>query len=167
MTRNTISLLPDSIKSAVALAGFLAMCLAVGGIGAALTAPGLEPWYAALEKPGFNPPGWVFGPVWTTLYVLMGYALWRVWSAALQPARSRAMLAFFIQLALNLAWSGAFFFMQSLGLGLIVIVCLLTAIIVTMRLFSRLDSLAAALFVPYVLWVGFATILNLSIFLLN
>lgn len=167
MTRTKLSLLPDSMKSAAAMAGFLALCLAAGGIGAALTAPGLEPWYAALEKPVFNPPAWVFGPVWTTLYVLMGYAAWRVWSVALQPVRGRAMLLFFFQLALNPAWSGAFFFLQKPGLGLFVIVCLLVTIIMTMRLFYRLDSLAAALFVPYVLWVVFATILNLSILLLN
>lgn len=174
---NTISLLPRSAKSVLALAGFVALCLAVGGLGALLTAPGLAPWYASLQKPSFNPPGWIFGPVWSTLYVLMGYAVWRIWSLDLHPSllkaggpkadRPKAYRAFGVQLVLNLCWSGAFFFLQSPGLALIVIICLLAAIATTIVLFLRLDKLSGALFVPYVLWVCFATVLNFSIFLLN
>ncbi len=164
---DTISLFPKTARSVLALVGFVGLCLVVGGLGAALTSPSLEPWYAGLQKPSFNPPGWIFGPVWTTLYIMMGYALWRVWSHESHPLRVKAVQMFFVQLVLNLCWSGAFFFMQSPSLGLVVIICLLAAIVTTMFLFFRLDRLAGALFVPYVLWVGFATVLNLSIFLLN
>ncbi|WP_306258272.1 TspO/MBR family protein [Pararhizobium sp. IMCC21322] len=192
MMANTISLLPRSAKSALALAGFVALCLVVGGLGALLTAPGLEPWYAGLQKPGFNPPSWIFGPVWSTLYVLMAYAVWRIWSSDPHPSllkaggpksggpkeggpkagkpkadRAKAYWAFAVQLLLNLCWSGAFFFLQSPGFALIVIICLLAAIVTTIVLFFRLDKLSGALFVPYVLWVCFATVLNFSIFLLN
>lgn len=164
---NKISSFPRSAKSALALAGFVLLCLAVGGLGSILTTPGLEPWYAGLQKPSFNPPGWIFGPVWSTLYILMGYALWRIWSLDSNSLQLNAFKAFAVQLALNLCWSGAFFFLQSPGFGLIVIIALLTAIVTTMVLFFRLDRLSGALFVPYVLWVCFATVLNLSIFLLN
>jgi len=167
MMANTISLLPQTAKSTLALAGFVVLCLVVGGLGALLTAPGLAPWYAGLQKPSFNPPGWIFGPVWSTLYVLMAYAVWRIWSLDPHPSRPKAYWAFAVQLVLNLCWSGAFFFLQSPGFALIVIICLLAAIVTTIVLFFRLDKLSGELFVPYVLWVCFATVLNLSIFLLN
>lgn len=162
-----MSYFPTTAKSALVLACCVFLCLAVGGLGSMLTTPGLEPWYAGLQKPGFNPPNWIFAPVWSALFVLMAYALWRIWSIGPHPLQLRAYQMFAVQLALNLSWSGAFFFLQNPGLGLFVIICLLTAILITLVLFFKLDRLAGMLFVPYVLWVGFATLLNLSIFLLN
>lgn len=162
-----ISLYPRTAKSALTLAACLALCLIIGVLGSMLTVPSLYPWFASLEKPSFNPPNWIFSPVWTTLFVLMGYALWRILSGGSYSQRLMAFRIFTIQLVLNLAWSGAFFYLQCPGLGLIVILFLLVAIAITMALFFKLDRVAGWLFVPYVLWVSFATVLNLSIFLLN
>lgn len=164
------SVLPRTAGSAAALAGFILLCLAAGFLGSMLTAPGLEPWYAGLAKPSFNPPDRIFAPVWTILYVLMGYAVWRIWARpgpSGEPVRRRAYMYFALQLVLNVSWSAAFFFLQSPGLGLAVILALLVAIIVTMIAFFRQDRLAGMVFVPYLLWAGFAAVLNLSIARMN
>lgn len=165
-------LLPKSGKSAAVLLGFVALCLIVGGVGSLLTTPNLEPWYASLAKPSFNPPNWVFAPVWTTLFLFMAYAIWRIWQVPAQPMerarqRVRAIWAFGVHLVLNLAWSAAFFFAQSPALGLVAILIFGLSVATVMVLFFKLDRLAGLLFVPYLLWVLFATLLNLSIFLLN
>lgn len=167
---NSVFLVPRTGRSAIVLAGFIVLCLAAGALGSVLTTPGLEPWYAGLAKPSFNPPNWIFAPVWTTLYVLMGYALWQIWAQpgpSNQPARRRAYLFFATQLVLNVSWSAAFFFLQSPGLGLAIILALLVAIVATMIVFARQDRLAGLLLVPYVAWVGFAAVLNLSIARMN
>lgn len=133
-----------------------------------LTAPQIETWYAVLEKPAFNPPSWVFGPVWTTLYTLMGIAAWLVWQAGFDRRAVKVALALFIvQFALNLAWTPAFFGLESPLLGLAVIVPLWVAIVATILGFSRIDRRAAALLVPYLAWVSFATVLNYTIWTLN
>lgn len=154
-------------QDVLGLAVFLVLCLVVSGIGAAITATSVGTWYQALEKPSFNPPDWVFAPVWTTLYVLMAIAGWRVWRRARFKGARKALMVFAVQLALNLVWSLIFFGLQQIGLALVEIVILLLAIIATTVLFWRIDRWAGALFVPYVLWVAFATALNASLWLLN
>ena len=131
------------------------------------TYPNLAPWYAGLEKPSFNPPNWIFGPVWTTLFVLMGFALWRVLRAAASQQRRTALNLFFLQLALNAAWSWMFFAAHSPILGLIDIVPQFVIIVITIIAFYSLDRLAAWCLVPLALWVGFATVLNAAIWRLN
>ena len=143
-------------------------CILLGAAGGLLTAPQIETWYAALDKPAFNPPSWVFGPVWTTLYTLMGVAAWLVWRAGLDRRAVKSALGLFtVQLALNLAWTPAFFGLESPLLGLAVIVPLWVAIALTITVFSRIDWRAAALLVPYLAWVSFATVLNYAIWTLN
>ena len=150
-----------------ALAGFVLLCFAVAGLGGLATSGGVETWYPTLVKPSFNPPDWIFGPVWTMLYLLMAIAAWRVWRRPPSGPRSAALTAFGLQLALNLAWSVLFFGLHLPGAALIEIVFLLGAIAWTARLFLRQDRLAGVLFVPYLLWVAFAALLNASIWLLN
>lgn len=154
-------------RDALGLVFFLILCLAVAGIGGAVTATSVDSWYQALQKPPFNPPNWVFAPVWTTLYVLMAISGWRVWRRARCEARRKALTVFAGQLGLNLAWSFLFFGFQEIGLALFEIVILLLAIIANAALFWRIDRLAGALFVPYVIWVTYATALNASLWLLN
>lgn len=158
---------PKPSRDVLSLAGFLVLCLVVSGIGATITATTVRTWYPTLHKPPFNPPDWVFAPVWTTLYVLMAIAGWRVWRRARLEVTRKALIVFVVQLALNLAWSFIFFGLQQISLALVEIVILLLAIIANTILFWRIDRWAGALFVPYVLWVAFATVLNASLWLLN
>jgi translocator protein len=137
-------------------------------IGQIATYPNLAPWYSGISKPAFNPPNWVFAPVWTMLYVLMALAVWRI--LRLQHARhgrSMALIFFFVQLALNAAWSWMFFGANSPVLGLANIVPQLLVILVTIRLFHPLDRVAAWCLVPLAAWVAFASVLNFSIWWLN
>lgn len=142
---------------------FAFLLLVVGGgilIGL-LTAPG--PWYAGLEKPVFNPPPWIFGPVWTVLYVLIAIAGWRAW----QDPHGSLMKAWIAQLVLNFGWSPAFFGLHQIGLALVIIMLLLAAIVSFILLAWRRDRVCVWLFVPYLAWVAFATLLNAALFLLN
>ncbi len=121
-------------------------------------------WYQSLEKPFFNPPSWLFGPVWTTLYVLIGVAGARIWQRA---PKSAAMQLWFAQMAFNLMWSPAFFGLQNPELALAVIAGMLVTIIAFMVKAKPIDRLSTLLFVPYLAWVAFASVLNLSIALMN
>lgn len=146
----------------------LAPVVIVSLLGNAVTMPQIPGWYATLAKPSFNPPNWLFGPVWTTLFLLMAYGVFRILRLpADTPGRGRALLAYHVQLALNLAWSCVFFGLQSPLGGLFVIVPFLAAILLTIALFAPLDRLAANLQWPYVAWVSFATVLNVSLWWLN
>ena len=149
------------------LVAFLAACFAVAGIGGWLTSLGMPEWYMTLRKPAWNPPSWLFGPVWTTLYVAMAVAAWLVWKQAGFDGATAALSLFFVQLALNLAWSGIFFALQSPGWALVEILALWVAILATTVLFFRHSTWAGALMVPYLLWVGFASVLNAAIVRLN
>ena len=126
------------------------------------TAPG--PWYEALAKPSFNPPNWLFGPVWTVLYVLIAVAGWRIWQRERSGA---AMKLWWLQLTLNFLWSPVFFALHRIGLALVVILALLAAVLVFIAIARKVDGLAAWLFVPYAAWVAFASLLNASIWMLN
>jgi tryptophan-rich sensory protein len=141
---------------------------AVSVAGGLVTRPSIPTWYAALVKPGFTPPNWLFAPVWTTLYALMAYAVWRILSLPReQPGRTAVVTAFFVQLGLNCLWSFAFFGARSPIMGLIVIAGLIVAILATIRAFWPLDRAAALLLLPYLAWVAYATALNGAIWHLN
>lgn len=156
-----------SRRSFIALALFLALCFAVAAVGGAVTASSVGTWYAGLAKTAFNPPDAVFGPVWTMLYLMIAIAGWRVWLRRGERAVGPALGAWAIQLALNLGWSLIFFGARMIGVALAEIVVLLAVILLTTALFWRIDRLAGALFVPYAMWVGFATVLNAALWRLN
>jgi tryptophan-rich sensory protein len=142
----------------------LFMLLVVGG-GIAIgitTAPGA--WYAALEKPFFNPPNWIFGPVWTVLYLMIAFVGWRVWQ---QEGGANLRRLWGAQLCLNFLWSPVFFAAQKPGLALFVIACLMFVLVMFFRTAWRQDRVSALLFLPYTAWVGFASALNAAIFYLN
>lgn len=145
----------------------LAITLSVGTIAGFATANAIDTWYATLNKPSFNPPNWIFAPVWTMLYILMGIALYLIWNLPESSARNTAMIIFFIQLALNFLWSFIFFNMHQVGWALFDIAALLVMIVACIYFFAPLSKTAAWLLVPYVLWVSFATLLNYSIWTLN
>lgn len=137
-------------------------------IGNLATIPNLTPWYAGLAKPGFNPPNGVFGPVWTLLYLMMATAFWRVLRLPVATPGRRAGIGWFlVQMALNAAWSVAFFGFHSPLAGVIVIGWLIVALAATIRAFAGLDRLAAALMVPCLAWVSFAAVLNTAVWWLN
>lgn len=149
------------------IAGFVLLAEALGSIGALFTTPKIPGWYTTLEKPFFSPPNWVFGPVWTILFALLGIALYIVWEAHGHPRRKIALLLFGVQFGLNILWSLFFFGLESPLLGFIDIVLLLILIVWMMVEFKKISSSAGRLLIPYILWVGFATILNFSIWLIN
>jgi tryptophan-rich sensory protein len=141
----------------------------VGVSGAVFTAQGLGEWYGTLLRPALAPPNWVFGPVWTALFALMGTGLWLVWRQA-ESAPQDARLAvgvFSAHFVFNLGWSAVFFGRQEIGLGLAVIVVLWMLIVATIWAFNRVDRRAALLLVPYLVWVSFAAYLNYQFWMLN
>lgn len=144
------------------------VCLCAGLIGSVFTRGAIPTWYATLEKPSFSPPNWLFAPVWTLLYLLMGIAAFLVWRRGLENRQVRiALIVFLIQLVLNALWSVVFFGLESPLYGLIVISALWVAILFTVLKFFRISSVASVLLWPYLLWVTFAAVLNASIWLLN
>lgn len=158
------SSLARTVISALVAVGAVVAASILGQIA---TYPNLSPWFAGLTKPSFNPPNWVFAPVWTTLYALMAFALWRIFRLPGSSLRTAAVSLFFIQLALNAAWSWMFFWAHSPLLGLINIVPQLLAIFATIAAFARVDRLAAWCLVPLALWVSYASLLNFSLWRLN
>ncbi|MFH0956999.1 MAG: TspO/MBR family protein [Candidatus Aenigmatarchaeota archaeon] len=151
------------------LLGFILACNAAGSIGSIATYPNIPGWYASLEKPFFSPPNWLFAPVWTTLFTLMGISLFLVWrSTGFQgKGGAQALYVFIAQMALNVLWSFLFFGLRSPLYGLLGIIPLWLAILYTIMKFRRIDRRAGFLLVPYLAWVTIATLLNISIFLLN
>jgi translocator protein len=146
------------------LAGFVVLCLGVAALGGFATAQSVSEWYPTLNKPSWTPPSWLFGPVWTVLYLLMAVAAWLVWKTG--GART-AMILFGAQLLLNLAWPFLFFGARLPGLGLVEIVMLWLAVAATIFAFALHSRVAAFLMVPYLCWVSFATALNAAIWMLN
>lgn len=156
-----------SRRSAIALLIALTACFAASVIGGALTQPNLD-WYATLTKPSFAPPNAAFRIVWPILYAMMAVAAWLVWrSGGNEGDKKTALVWFGIQLAINVLWSFAFFWMHSPSSGFGVIMVLIVAIVITIVFFDRLSRPAALLLLPYVLWVGFAAGLNFVIWVLN
>ena len=159
-------------KSAVVKAGKLffsiLVCLSAGFIGSAATTPSIPTWYAGLRKPAFNPPNWIFAPVWTTLFILMGIAAFIVWDKGIRDKRTRfALWAFAVQLILNSLWSFIFFYFHSPFLAFLELILLWCAILWTSILFYGISRAASLLMLPYILWLSFAAVLNFSILLLN
>jgi tryptophan-rich sensory protein len=155
------------MRGSVALIVFIVICVGGGAAGARFTAPAIATWYRDLVKPPWNPPAWVFGPVWTVLYLCMAMAGWRVWQAADSRRRRLALGLFALQLGLNFAWSPIFFGLRRPGLAAVDIILLWFAIAAFCAVARPVSIAAAALFVPYGLWVTFATALNLAIWKLN
>ena len=144
------------------------ICQLAGLIGSIFTFESIPTWYASLEKPFFTPPGWLFGPVWITLYTLMGISLYLVWQKGFRKRGNKiALYVFAAQLALNAMWSVAFFGLRSTFYGLVTIVPLWIAIAATIILFYKISKKAGWLLVPYILWVSIATALNFYIWQLN
>ena len=159
--------LPSRARDLAGLAAFVLVCLGISALGGWATASSVGSWYPTLAKPAFNPPNWVFAPVWTVLYVMIALSGWRVWRER-GFARARGALGVYaLQLALNLAWSFVFFGAQAIGAGLVVIVLLLAAIAANARLFFAIERVAGWLLVPYAAWVAFATVLNAALWRLN
>jgi len=141
---------------------FIVLVLGVGTLIGFMTLQGA--WYGGLAKPPFNPPNWIFAPVWTLLYIMVAVAGWRTWQ---REPRSAAMTVWFIQLALNFIWSPVFFGAHMIGAALVIVALLLAAILVFIGIRWQRDRSAALLFTPYAAWVAFATLLNGSLWILN
>lgn len=146
----------------------IVICQLAGFIGSFFTTPNIPTWYAGVAKPDFNPPNWLFAPVWTTLFTLMGISLYLVWMKGQKnPPVKKAMLVFAVQLTLNTIWSLLFFGMQNPRLAFFEILALWVSIAVTIILFWRIDRRAGIMLIPYIAWVSFATLLNYYIWMLN
>jgi len=157
-------------KNAHPLVSFLicqTLCFVVAFIGSQAAMMGLQVWYPTLNKPAFNPPGWVFAPVWSVLYFLMAVALWQVWRSEPSKVRSKGLAIFGLQLVLNGLWSWIFFAWNKLPLAFVEILILDLAILATILIFNRVRSSAAWLLVPYLAWSCFATLLTYSIWKMN
>jgi len=145
----------------------LALPLVLGAIAGLFTAEAVPEWYETLNRPPFNPPNWLFGPVWTTLYILLGISLFLIWKQSASKERNLAIFVFLLQQALNFGWSFIFFYYNMIGFALIEIILLWISIIIMLVLFYKIKPMAAYINIPYLIWVTFATILNASYYLLN
>lgn len=145
----------------------LLLPLSLGAIAGMFTAQAVPGWYATLNQPSFNPPNWVFGPVWTTLYIILGFSFFLIWKQEQSKQRNQAILIFMIQMGLNFGWSFLFFYYNLIGFALLEIIVLWVSIITMIVLFYKIKPLAAFINIPYLLWVTFATILNAGYYFLN
>lgn len=158
------------MKSSTVLKIFIGIliCLAIGFVSSIATQSSVDNWFTTLIKPGFNPPGWLFAPVWTILYILMGVAAGIVWSRGFHHIWVKTALYLFgFQLVLNASWSVAFFGYQSPLVALFIIIALIVLVLITFKWFKIVNSLAAYLLIPYILWILFAAALNFEIWRLN
>jgi translocator protein len=151
----------------VKLIASIILPLGLGAIAGIFTSQSVPYWYETLNRPIFNPPNWIFGPVWTSLYILMGISLFLIWKQKVSNERNMAILAFLIQLLFNFGWSFIFFYFKMIGLALIEIILLWISIVIMLVLFYKIKPLASYLNVPYLLWVTFAAVLNGSYYFLN
>jgi translocator protein len=156
-----------SFRRSIYLVGFLLLSFAVAGLGSIFTRPSVGSWYLTLHKPPWTPPSWLFGPVWTVLYFMIGLSGWLVWQCKDDRVRSRALLVFVIQLMLNLTWSYVFFAIRSPLLGLLDITALWSTLGIYVLITWSGARLAALLFLPYWIWVSYAGILNYFIWWMN
>jgi len=146
----------------------IVICQGAGIVGSVFTASSIPTWYATIAKPAFNPPNWIFAPVWTTLFLLMGISLYLVWQKGLSKKESKIALSLFgLQLGLNIVWSLLFFGLKSPGLAFFEIIILWVAIALTIVKFKPISKNAAILLLPYIAWVSFAAVLNFAIWGLN
>ena len=146
----------------------IVLTVGLGSLGGIFTASEIQGWYLHLNKPSWNPPNWLFAPVWTTLYLLMGIALYLVWKTPADADTKRwAVIVFVVQFVLNFLWSYIFFREHQLGWAFVEIIVMWLAILCTIIGFSRINKIAAWLLVPYISWVSFAAILNYTVWQLN
>ncbi len=158
----------SKINNILKLVTSIFICLFAGFIGSIFTSPSIPTWYATLTKPSFNPPSWIFAPVWTTLFVLIGISLYMVWNKGLQDKKVKISLFIFsVQLVLNVLWSFLFFGLHSPFYAFLEIIILWAAIVLTIVNFFKVSRTAGLLLLPYIFWVSFAAILNFSIWRLN
>jgi benzodiazapine receptor len=155
------------LRTAISLIVSIGTCLLVGVSGAIVTATSVRDWYPQIQKPSWTPPPFVFGPVWTVLYLMMGVAVWLIWRSPAREARRTALIFFGTQLVLNGLWSHLFFGLRSPGWAALEIGLLWGCIVATVVCFARISRLAAGLLLPYLLWVSYAAALNVSIWSLN
>jgi translocator protein len=141
--------------------------LSVGSVSGMFTSQAVPTWYATLNRPSFNPPNWVFGPVWTSLYILLGISFFLIWKETPSKKRNLAIIIFSIQMLFNFSWSFLFFYFNLIGIALLEIILLWISIAAMIYLFYKIKPLAAYLNMPYLLWVSFATILNAGYYFLN
>jgi len=161
-------MVPLKMKDIFVLLVCIILCLAAGGLGSLFTTPAIPTWYETLQKPSFNPPNWLFAPVWTALFILMGISLFLIWQKHRKESKNKsALILFFIQLVLNALWSILFFGLKIPLLAFIEILILWITILVTIFLFYQKSKLASFLLIPYILWVSFASFLNGTIMILN
>lgn len=157
-----------SMNNIVKLIIAVAIPLIVGGLSGFFTVTGVESWFQTINKPTWNPPNWIFGPVWTTLYAMMGVALFLVWKSETNVVlKKTAIILFSTQLVLNFFWSFIFFNQHQMGWALVEIIALWVFILLTIFAFANVSKLAAWLLVPYISWVSFATILNYTLWKIN
>lgn len=145
----------------------LLLPLSLGAVAGIFTAQAVPEWYATLNQPSFSPPNWIFGPVWTTLYLILGVSFFLIWKQEQSKRRNQAILIFLVQIALNFGWSFLFFYYHLIGFALIEIILLWGTILGMILMFYKIRPLAAYLNLPYLLWVTFATILNAGYYFLN
>lgn len=145
----------------------LLFTLGIGLVGGLFTAPQIQTWYVSLNKPTFNPPNWIFAPVWSTLYILMGISLFLIIRKPASVYRTQSLQFFSTQFILNFCWSFIFFNQHQIGLALLDIILMWVFILLTIIWFSRQNAIAGWLLIPYLFWVSFATILNAAILRLN
>lgn len=156
------------MKNKIALLGFILICELVGIAGSVLTVSSIQTWYATLVRPSFNPPNWIFGPVWTILYAMMGVAVFLVWQKGMKNKRVKFAVWFFMaHLLVNGIWTPIFFGLHNLALALFVISLMWLMIAYLVILFSKINKISSWLLVPYLFWVSFATVLNFSFWFLN
>ena len=147
---------------------FISLCLIFGnGLGGYFTFISVETWYQTLNKPSFNPPDWVFGPVWTTLYILMGISVWLVWKRKPSADRTIGIRIFWVQLFFNILWTYIFFGIQKIGLSFFEIIFLIFLIFSNVIYFLKIDKIAGYLLIPYLIWVLYASVLTYNIWILN
>ena len=147
---------------------FISLCLIFGnGLGGYFTFISVETWYQTLNKPSFNPPDWVFGPVWTTLYILMGVSIWLIWKKEPSKNRTIGIRIFWLQLFFNVFWTYLFFGIQRIDLGLLEIIFLIFLICINIIYFYKINKIASYLLIPYLFWVLYASLLTYNIWILN
>ena len=158
----------ESKKNIIWLFFFISLCLILGnGLGGYFTFLSVETWYQTLNKPSFNPPDWVFGPIWTTLYILMGISIWLVWKNEDSKIRTIAIKIFWFQLAFNVFWTYLFFGIKKIGLSFIEILFLSCLILINIIYFFKINKTASYLLIPYLVWVLYASLLTYNIWMLN
>jgi benzodiazapine receptor len=156
------------MKKYLKLVASIVICQMAGILGAVFTTNSVDTWYSTITRPDIAPPNWIFGPVWTTLFLLMGISLYIVWNKGLQTRESKVAVSVFgFQLVLNTLWSIIFFGLHNPGLAFIEIIFLWISILASIILFYRISKVAAYLLIPYILWVSFAAFLNYNIWILN